>query len=169
MSCSSCGRVAPPGNGKLMIGSASSSEGCRYLLRERVRAAFLAAADRAVWPRRRAAACACREIAFREADACPSRFSAPRVARARLGEVDLRPPVCAFLYSRFACRRVSSETEPFSGGGSSTPARRAFERPIATACLADRAPCLPCLMWRNSSRTNSPACVEDDLPSLLSS
>jgi hypothetical protein len=30
--------------------------------------------------------------------------------------------------------------------GAATPARRALERPIAIACLADRAPCLPSRM-----------------------
>ena len=30
---------------------------------------------------------------------------------------------------------------------SSTPARRAFERPMAIACLCDRAPCLPSRTW----------------------
>jgi hypothetical protein len=29
------------------------------------------------------------------------------------------------------------------GDGSFTPARRAFESPIAIACFVDRAPCLP--------------------------
>ena len=45
-----------------------------------------------------------------------------------------------------------------------TPARRAFERPIAIACFADLAPCLPSRMWCISSRMNSPACVVGALP-----
>src|SRR5271165_6063635 len=40
---------------------------------------------------------------------------------------------------------------------------------MATACLGDRAPCLPSRTWWISSRTNSPACVEGDLPSRASS
>src|SRR5215472_5445728 len=41
--------------------------------------------------------------------------------------------------------------------GRLTPARRAWERPIAMACSGDRAPCLPCRTWWISLRTNSPA------------
>ena len=44
-------------------------------------------------------------------------------------------------------------------------ARRAFESPIAIACLVERAPCLPSRMCSISSRTNSPACVVGALPS----
>jgi hypothetical protein len=54
------------------------------------------------------------------------------------------------------------------GGGRSTPARRALDRPMAMACFIDLAPWTP---WRTcaiSSRTNSPACVEGGLPSCLS-
>src|SRR5918911_5412512 len=47
---------------------------------------------------------------------------------------------------------------------SGTPARRAFDNPMAIACLAERAPCLPFLMSSSSSRTNSPATVLADLP-----
>ena len=36
-------------------------------------------------------------------------------------------------------------------GGSLTPARRAFERPMAMACLAERAPCFPSRTCRISS------------------
>jgi len=36
------------------------------------------------------------------------------------------------------------------------------------ACLLERAPCLPSRIWCISSRTNSPACVDGDLPSRLS-
>jgi hypothetical protein len=31
------------------------------------------------------------------------------------------------------------------GAGSFTPARRAFDRPMAIACFVDRAPCFPSL------------------------
>jgi len=58
------------------------------------------------------------------------------------------------MRSRFAWRRVRFEAAPFFGGGNFTPARRAFDKPIAIACLVERAPCSP----------YSPACVEDDLP-----
>src|SRR5438270_539530 len=71
--------------------------------------------------------------------------------------------------SRAACFRVSADALPFFGAGKLTPARRALERPIAIACLAERAPCLPSRMCSISSRTNSPACVLGDLPSRLSS
>ena len=53
-------------------------------------------------------------------------------------------------------------------GGSLTPARLAFERPMAIACLVERAPCLPSRMWSISSRTNSPAWVDGLLPSRAS-
>jgi hypothetical protein len=38
-----------------------------------------------------------------------------------------------------------------------TPARRALDKPIAIACLAERAPCLPSRICSISSCTNSPA------------
>jgi hypothetical protein len=85
------------------------------------------------------------------------------VARERFREGDLRLLLCARFVSREAFRRVAFD--PVLGGGSFTPARRALDKPIAIACRADRAPCLP---WRTcsiSSRTNSPACVEGALPS----
>src|SRR5256714_8388154 len=47
---------------------------------------------------------------------------------------------------------------------SGTPARRAFDRPMAIACLVERAPCLPWRMSSSSSRTTSPATVLADLP-----
>jgi hypothetical protein len=56
-----------------------------------------------------------------------------------------------------ALRRVLAEAFPFWGGFSLTPARRALERPIAIACLVERAPCFPSRTWCISSRTNSPA------------
>jgi hypothetical protein len=36
--------------------------------------------------------------------------------------------------------------EPLFGAGKSTPARRAFDKPIAIACFDERAPCLPSRM-----------------------
>src|SRR5207248_8177604 len=67
-------------------------------------------------------------------------------------------------WSRFALLRVSLDVVPFSGGGRSTPARRAFESPMAIACSVERAPCLPSRTCSISSRTNSPACVLGALP-----
>jgi hypothetical protein len=49
-----------------------------------------------------------------------------------------------------------------------TPARRALDNPIAIACLVDFAPCFPSRTWWISSLTNSPACVDGDLPSARS-
>lgn len=66
--------------------------------------------------------------------------------------------------SRFAFLRVAADTEPFFGGGSFTPSRRASERPIATACRRDFALPLPCFSSRICSRTNSPACVPGFFP-----
>jgi hypothetical protein len=40
---------------------------------------------------------------------------------------------------------ASAACSTFAGGLRSTPARRAFDRPMAIACFVDRAPCLP---WR---------------------
>ena len=56
----------------------------------------------------------------------------PLIARDRLGE-----GLCGCLdasVSRSAFRRVLFEVLEGSGGGSFTPARRAFESPIAMAC-----------------------------------
>ena len=95
----------------------------------------------------------------------PSRFSAFPVARDRFAEgrfAVLRRPASR---AAFALLRVFSDALPFAGGGSFTPARRAFDRPIAIACSGERAPCWCSRTWCSSSRTNSPACVEADLPS----
>lgn len=137
--------------------------------RARVLAAFLAAADLCAAPRLLALERACRAKARCDAAACPSRFSARRTAVARFLE-DLRtPPFLARAVSRAACRRVRADAARRFGWRSSTPARLAFESPIAIACLVERAPCLPSLMWCISSRTNSPACVDGDFPSRASS
>ena len=71
-----------------------------------------------------------RESAFFDAALCPSFFNAFRVARERF--VDLAPlrPLFALRRSRLACSLVSFDA--VFDGGSSTPARRAFESPIAT-------------------------------------
>jgi hypothetical protein len=107
-----------------------------------VAAALFAERERDAAERFFAALRAWRESASFEAALCPSRFNAFRVARERVA--DGRFPLFALLISRAACSLTSSE-EPFEGG-KSTPARRAFESPIAIACFVDRAPCLPSRM-----------------------
>jgi hypothetical protein len=71
--------------------------------------------------------------------------------------------------SRSAWFRVVAEVFPFAGAANFTPARRALDRPMAIACFVDRAPCFPSRTWCISSRTNSPAWVEADLPFRASS
>src|SRR5919197_5999112 len=142
----------------------------RYLyaaLRWRVRAPLRAAACRDALLRLRAAVRACCESAPRDAACRGSRLrTSCRVRVIRRG-VGLRGCAWPLRYSRSADRRVLSCTRPFLGGGSFTPARRALETPMAMACLVERAPCLPRRMCSISSRTNSPAWVEGDLPSRL--
>src|SRR4029450_2699059 len=110
----------------------------------------------------------CLERADLDAADRPLRLSARVVARARLLERWRERPVLPFARSRWALRRVSLGAEPSPGGGSFTPARRAFDRPIALACFVDCAPCLPSRMCSISSWTNSPACVLGDFPSRAS-
>jgi len=71
------------------------------------------------------------------------------------------PPVLA------ACC-FDAAADPRRARGTFTPARRAFDRPMAMACLLDRAPCLPSRTWCISSWMNSPAWVDGDFPSRLS-
>jgi hypothetical protein len=115
---------------------------CRQLrasaLRFLVRAAFFAAALRLDADRLRAARFACRDSALDEAALRPSCFRALRVARDRLGEAALPARRDADAALRFV--RV---LEPAGGFPSFTPARRAFDRPIAIACFVDAAPCFP--------------------------
>ena len=145
------------------------ADDCFHLLRLRVAAAFFAARERSAFVRRRAADFAWSDKARCEAAERGSRLSAFFTARERVRDVFRLRALCPFFRSRFAWRRVLVELVPFFGGGNFTPARRAFERPIAIACLADRAPCLPSRMCSISSRTNSPAWVEGDFPSRSSS
>ena len=147
---------------------------CRALVRAALRAAaerpaapFVFAAlrdadERSAAERRRAAEEACRDNACGDAALCPSRLSASRTARDRVADVFAGRLPCASAF--FALRRVLAAAFPFFGAANFTPARRAFERPMAIACLADRAPCLPSRTWCISSRTNSPACVDGALP-----
>lgn len=133
---------------------------CGYFFR--VAAAFYAEREREAADRRFAAVRAWRESAFFDAALCPSFLSAFVVARERRLEGFLP----ARRVSRSACSFVSGEA--FLGGGNSTPARRALDKPIAIACLVERAPCFPSRMCSISSRTNSPACVLGAFPSRLS-
>jgi len=94
-----------------------------------------------------------------------SRLSLRAEARARFVEVRFRLPA----RRRADCALRFVDSLALAGGdGRSTPALRAFDNPIAIACFADRAPCLPSRTWWISSRTNSPACVLGDLPLRLS-
>jgi hypothetical protein len=101
--------------------------------------------------------------------------------RARFAELLRAVALAPRPAPRFACavlRRAgrfffspspSADVErPAGGGGSCTPARRAFESPIAMACFGFFAPCMPSRMCSISSRTNAPACVVGALPSRLS-
>lgn len=107
-----------------------------YAARFLVRAAFWAASERLLLLPFRAAVTACLERAVGEAPALPSFFNAREVALDRLGE--------GLLFVR---ELVVPEADalPAGGGGSFTPALRAFDNPIAIACLALRTPCFPSL------------------------
>jgi hypothetical protein len=108
-----------------------------------VRAAFRADARRSAAERRFADAFACRDNAADDATRRLSRFNAWTLARAR--RLDGRERRLALRLAVAALRFV--EALALRGGGPSlTPDRRAFERPIAIACLVDRAPCFPSRM-----------------------
>jgi hypothetical protein len=102
-------------------------------------AALRAAALRAARGRRLAAERACLARARLLAAVRPSRFRRRSMAcdRRRDGLARLRPARAADL----ALRLVAALA--FFGVPSFTPARRAFDKPIAIACFVDRAPCLP--------------------------
>jgi len=133
----------------------------------RVAAAFFAARERSAWVRLRAVAWAWRDKARWEAAERGSFLRRRLAARERARDGFLR--LLLRFKSRLAWRRTLFEVVPFFGGGSFTPARRAFDNPIAMACFAERAPCSPSRICSISSRTNSPAWVEGDLPSRSSS
>lgn len=95
----------------------------------------------------------------------PGHDGSPRSALPRADASVVRPVPAR---RRSALLRVRSVVWPFFGGGRSTPARRAFDKAMAIACLVERAPCLPSRMWCISSRTNSPAWVVGDFPWRLS-
>jgi len=119
-----------------------------------VRAAFVAARRKFCLPRVRALLRACRESDSLDAADRPSRLRAPLIARDRVPD---------------GGRFVAFVVLPLGFGPSFTPARRAFDKPIAIACLVLRAPCLPSRIWCISSRTNSPACVVGAFPARASS
>ena len=106
----------------------------------RVAAAFFAAREREAAERFFAALRACRDNARLDAALRPSLLRAPEVARERLADFFV-PFFFPFFRSRAACFFVF--LDPFVGGFNFTPARRAFESPIAIACLVERAPCFP--------------------------
>ena len=133
-----------------------------------VRTAFGATWRREVPLRCRAPLRVCTDRLFAEAAARPSLLRAREVARERVRDglrwLADRPA----RISRSALTRVAAEVRPLLGGESLIPARRACESPMAIACFADRALCFPRRMCSISSRTNSPAWVLGDLPSLAS-
>jgi hypothetical protein len=98
----------------------------------------------------RAALLACFASALWETLLFGSRSKARTLAVLRFGE-GFVGPAFAFSRSLLAFVRVASDVRPLGGGGSFTPARRAFESPMAIACCADRAPCLPRLISSISS------------------
>ena len=81
----------------------------------------------------RAALRACSASALWETLLFGSRSKALRLALLRFGEAFTGPDF-AFSKSRLAFVRVASDVRPLGGGGSLTPARRAFESPMAIAC-----------------------------------
>jgi hypothetical protein len=105
--------------------------------------ALRAAALRDAAERRRAAVRACRDSAFRDAAARPSRFNARLVARDRLADVFRRG---CFPARAAAAALCFVRALPVVGADSFTPARLAFDRPIAIACFVDLAPCFPSRM-----------------------
>jgi hypothetical protein len=142
-----------------------------------VRTAFLAAVERALGLRALAALLAWRDNARGLAAAWPSRFKAWLLAAERrllvalldgalvLADVPLRLRVAVWplrLAAVFFVADLPLLAAFFAG--TFTPARRAFDNPIAMACLAERAPCLPSRTCSISSWTNSPACVLGALP-----
>jgi hypothetical protein len=113
-------------------------------VRPRVFAAARAARCRSADPRRRAALLAKRDSAECDAAEDPRLFSAFIEPRALPREV-LVLPLLPLAVSRAACARTFFD-EPRFGGGSFTPARLAFDNPIAIACCGEAAPCFPSRM-----------------------
>jgi len=91
-----------------------------------------------------------------------------------------RVSACASSCAAFACpdrSRTRARRTPGSAPRSCPPTEvaaarpraRAFDSPMAIACLVERAPCFPSRMWSIFSRTNSPAAVVGALPPRRSS
>ena len=99
----------------------------------RVRAAFFAEREREAAERLAAALRAWRDSASFDAALCPSRLSAREVARERFADVLVLLALFPLRISRAACFCVFFDVPFFAG--SFTPARRAFDNPIAMACL----------------------------------
>lgn len=108
-----------------------------------VRAAFFAAAKRSAALRLRAADLAWRDKGRFDAAAVPSRSSAFLIAFERVRDGAFFAAAWPTSRSCSVLRRVCALVLPSAGGGKSTPAWRALDRPTAMACLADCAPCLP--------------------------
>jgi len=104
--------------------------------------AFIAALRSDERPRLLAAPRVCRESADFETLDLLALFKAFSVARERLGET-AGLPERPFARSRSACFRTRFVARPALGGPNLTPARRAFDNPIAIACCGDLAPCFP--------------------------
>jgi hypothetical protein len=100
-----------------------------------VRPAFFAAAERLAALLARELLRACFESALPVAAERPSRLSAPLTARDRLAE--------GFPRAFRVVWRAFVFADAFFCFGTLTPARRALDSPMATACFAERAPCLP--------------------------
>jgi hypothetical protein len=107
-----------------------------------VRTAFIAALCKEERPRLLAAAFVCRESADFAALDVLSLCKAFSVARERLGDT-LPLPERPLARSRSACLRTRFVERPGLGAPNLTPARRAFDKPIAIACCGDLAPCFP--------------------------
>lgn len=130
-----------------------------------VRDACFDDAERCAGERILAAARAWCAIARGDAASTPSRFSAFKDARDRLViELPRAGAALPRARSRDARLRTDADALPFRGGSKLTPARLAFDRPMAMACLVERAPWTPSLIWSISSLMNSPAWVEAALP-----
>src|SRR5262245_32428927 len=77
-------------------------------------------------------------------------------------------PALAGLVGVFGALARAALGLAFPGRLEIDAARLALDRPMAIACLVDRAPCSPRRMCSSSARTNLPAWVLGDLPARLS-
>jgi hypothetical protein len=128
-----------------MVLSCSQADRRLPPVRARVFAARFADALRARAGRRRATCFACRDSAFVEAADLDSPFSAAFAARDRFGDGRVPLRRAALLALRFV-RSLAL----LGGAGSFTPARLAFDSPIAMACLAEPPGFLQRLLLRHT-------------------